>query len=230
MRDDFGALWAQTPSSQRRDPTGGELGGGFPCGALDRELWNELMFSLSSVLSELNSILDYAGITPNEGSTNQLLTAIEDVALDQVRAARSMFNVKRWMTQTRVSMSATGAGVLVPAASGFTYNKQSATSIVLVWTNYQTYTPTSNGSILQRFTVGSGYDESGVVNGTGPTQFGTSSMMFITGVGAGAQACKLEHKRDDALAWTTIFNPVASDVSGYRTPNTANFVLAEVEP
>jgi hypothetical protein len=79
MRDDFGALFAAS-ALLRDDPTASELAGGIPCGPFRQKLLNELFFASSSMLSELNTLLDTAGIAPDETQTSQLLAAIRKLA------------------------------------------------------------------------------------------------------------------------------------------------------
>jgi hypothetical protein len=76
MKDDFEALWALIPASQRREPTPSELAGGFPCGALDQKLFNELMFRLSQMQREIVYAVVTSGQTPNQNDTTQLWKAI----------------------------------------------------------------------------------------------------------------------------------------------------------
>lgn len=232
MRDDFGGLFAASPALLRRDPTPAEVAGGLACGAAGKDFWNENWFALSSVLAELNTILDTAGIAPDESLSNQLMGALAKVIPSQ---SKSIFNVARITTQNRVSMSAAASGALVDAITGYTYTKRSSTSLIIAWASFQAYSTSANGAITQRFGVGSGYDEAGTTSGltligtSQPLQLASSPIFFISGVPSGVQSVTHKFKRDDNASWTTIFNPVASDVSGYRTPNTANYVLAEVE-
>lgn len=79
MRDDFGSLFALN-AALRSDPSPSVLSGGLPCGPFDQKLLNELFFTLSSTLSELNTVLDAANIVPDETSVNQLVGAIAKIA------------------------------------------------------------------------------------------------------------------------------------------------------
>ena len=76
MKADFPALWAEAPSTLRRDPNPTELAGGFPCGPLDLQLWNELMFRLSQSQREIIYAITQSGQTPNQNNTTQLWAAI----------------------------------------------------------------------------------------------------------------------------------------------------------
>lgn len=76
MKAALSAPWAKSPSNQRREPTPQEVIGGFPCGAADQQLFNELMYRLSLVNAELVNVLAGAGVSPNENDTQQLLQSI----------------------------------------------------------------------------------------------------------------------------------------------------------
>lgn len=76
MKADFPAIWAESPGTLRREPTNSELVGGFPCGALDLQLFNELMHRLSIVYREFSNIRLAAGIPANAGDAAQALKAI----------------------------------------------------------------------------------------------------------------------------------------------------------
>ncbi|MFB0493007.1 hypothetical protein ABIE45_005593 [Methylobacterium sp. OAE515] len=79
MRDDFGSLFALN-AALRSDPSASVLANGLPCGPFDQKLLNELFFTLSSTLSELNTVLDTANIVPDETAVNQLVSAIAKIA------------------------------------------------------------------------------------------------------------------------------------------------------
>lgn len=77
MKADFPQLWAESPSTLRREPTNAELAGGFPCGPLDLPLFNELMFRLSQEQRELVYAIVQSGQTPNAANTTQLWEAMK---------------------------------------------------------------------------------------------------------------------------------------------------------
>lgn len=77
MKAALSAPWAKSPSNQRREPTPQEILSGFPCGAADQQLFNELMYRLSLTNAELINVLAAAGITPNENDTQQVAQAIQ---------------------------------------------------------------------------------------------------------------------------------------------------------
>lgn len=69
-------LFAQTPSSNRRAPTGGEMASGIECGPADRAFFNEWLFRVSGLEAEFDALLATAGITPSESDMKQALQAI----------------------------------------------------------------------------------------------------------------------------------------------------------
>jgi hypothetical protein len=87
MKPAIASRWAQTPPSQRRDPTGPEIAGGFPCGPWDRALFNELMYRLSDVCLEMDAFLAAAGQAPVDGAANQVLRASRGGKLNRVLPA-----------------------------------------------------------------------------------------------------------------------------------------------
>jgi hypothetical protein len=93
MKADFPALWAESPSTLRREPTNAELAGGFPCGPLDLPLFNELMFRLSQEQRELVYAIVQSGQTPNAANTTQLWEAMK-ICVDQYGgdAAQTIIN------------------------------------------------------------------------------------------------------------------------------------------
>ena len=70
------APWAQTPSSQRREPTASEVQSGFACGAPDRTLFNELFYRLGGLEAELANVLTGSSVSPAEANLTQVLQAI----------------------------------------------------------------------------------------------------------------------------------------------------------
>ena len=80
MKADFPALWAEAPSTLRREPTNAELAGGFPCGPLDLPLFNELVFRLSEIQREIVYAITQSGQTPNANSTTQLWAAMRSIS------------------------------------------------------------------------------------------------------------------------------------------------------
>ncbi|EHP94867.1 hypothetical protein [Methylorubrum extorquens] len=80
MKQDFPALWAESPATLRREPTNGEMANGFPCGPLDLPLWNELMYRQAQAYREIATAIIQSGQTPNQSNTGQLWAAIQSVA------------------------------------------------------------------------------------------------------------------------------------------------------
>lgn len=70
---DFDPAFANL-SADRRPPTAGEIDNGFPCGPLDIQLWNWLFWMITA---ELQEVVTFGGITPDNASTTTLRRAIE---------------------------------------------------------------------------------------------------------------------------------------------------------
>lgn len=89
MKQDLPALWAESPGALRREPINSELAGGFPCGPLDLNLWNELIYRLSQVYREAATAITQSGQTLNQNNTGQLWTAIQRSSLIRAGADTS---------------------------------------------------------------------------------------------------------------------------------------------
>jgi len=68
--------WAKTPTTQRRDPTAGEMANGYPCGPFDMQLFNELAYRIFQATREIHTVVTSAGIAPNDDDLTQLWQAI----------------------------------------------------------------------------------------------------------------------------------------------------------
>lgn len=79
--------WAETPSPQRREPTALEIANGFPCGAWDLPLFNELEYRSADAQRELGNLVTGAGLTLSESDPNQALRAVRRQSLNFVAAA-----------------------------------------------------------------------------------------------------------------------------------------------
>ena len=90
-------------------------------------------------------------------------------AVPIVQAAKSPFNLKQIQSTLRTSASAASAGTLVTVFSGTNYTKQSATSTIIAWATFQTYTTTQNGAVTMRLSFGSGFADAGTTNGYTPS-------------------------------------------------------------
>lgn len=60
--------------SEKRNPDADERLNGFPCGPADQRLFNGLFYRLES---EVGEVIDFAGLTGNDGDLTQLRQAIE---------------------------------------------------------------------------------------------------------------------------------------------------------
>lgn len=69
-------LFAASPSSLRRPVSAGEILGGFGCGPADQQLFNELMYRLTGLEAEVDSILGAASVTPDPVDMQQALRSI----------------------------------------------------------------------------------------------------------------------------------------------------------
>lgn len=101
MKAAFPAIWAESPSSLRREPTNTELAGGLPCGPFDKKLLDELFYRVSLMNEELENALLANGITPSAGVYDQLAAAIKGRAIAQVGRGASV-------TQTAAQLIPTG--------------------------------------------------------------------------------------------------------------------------
>ena len=75
MKAGLSAAFANAAS--RRNPTTGEISGGFPCGPADIELFNEVVYRDTQIGIEITNVLTAAGITPDDGDLTQLLQALD---------------------------------------------------------------------------------------------------------------------------------------------------------
>lgn len=87
MKRDFPAIWAESPATLRREPTNGEMANGFPCGPADLLLFNELIFRLAQVYSEVSYCITQSDQAPNQNTLTQLWAAIEKAAHDAAAEA-----------------------------------------------------------------------------------------------------------------------------------------------
>lgn len=236
MRDDFGGLFALGPATLRRDPTSAEVAGGLACGASGKDFWNEILFTESSILSELNTILDAAGIGPDETRVDQLLAALTKIVPAQ---SKSIFNVRQFQTNTRVSAAGSNAGQQTVVWSGITYTKKSATSLVLCWGNFQTaisFTPSGNtgpyGAAQIALTLGTATSTFGIANSYPGFSYFNNFAQVFSNPGAGDRPISVGLQRPDANPWTNVFNPTSgADSSGtFPAMNVATLIFAEVEP
>lgn len=240
MRDDFGGLFAASPATLRRDPTTAEVAGGLACGAAGRDFWNEMLFSISSLLAETNTILDAAAIPADESKTDQLLAALRKAV---PAGAKIPFNERLFMLPTRVSMSlpANSAGVSVTGAS-VTFPKVSATSRLIAQGAFTCYSPIIIGqgaaAVTQRLRASIGatvlQDEvtvsTGALIGTNaPFHVGNNPVWAIDGLPIGNITLDILFRRDDNLAWTTVVNPTGADVPGFPSPNVGKLIVKEEE-
>jgi hypothetical protein len=76
MKPVLSGRWAETPSSQRREPTALEISNGFPCGPWDLALFNELNYRDTDTQRELGNLLTGSGLTASEADQQQVLRAV----------------------------------------------------------------------------------------------------------------------------------------------------------
>lgn len=81
MKQDFPALWAESPATLRRDPSNGDMANGFPCGPLDLPLWNELIYRLAQSYREISTVITRSGQTPSASNTAQLWNALQQTSV-----------------------------------------------------------------------------------------------------------------------------------------------------
>lgn len=127
---DFDPPFAHS-TTDRRPPTTDEIDNGFPCGPLDRPLWNWLFWMLQA---EVGEVIDFAGLTGDNGDTTQLRQAIEAMIaaatgggdtsqfllVSQARARLPIFPDVTTGSTGLFGITSTGAGnVRVPAGVNF---------------------------------------------------------------------------------------------------------------
>lgn len=77
MKQKVANPWAGVTPGARREPTNTELQLGFPCGPADQALFNELIFRLSGIESELIDVVTtLGGYTPSEADLTQVRKSI----------------------------------------------------------------------------------------------------------------------------------------------------------
>lgn len=179
---------------------------------------------------ELDHLITFAGLTPTNGDLQQVRKAVQAMVGPQLAALKSIQNVQKFNTSTRVSMSTAGANVKVTGWSGFNYTKKSPTSLLLVWGDFICRSPGASGCTLFDLNIGpssTAFTGSNAITGTA---IKNTLVQSIAGLPAGTHACSIGFYRNDATSWTTVFNPTNSDESGYATVPNATLIFAEVEP
>jgi hypothetical protein len=76
MKPVLSGRWAETPSTQRREPTAPEIASGYPCGPWDLALFNELDYRNTDVQREVGNLILSNGITLSESDPLQVLRAV----------------------------------------------------------------------------------------------------------------------------------------------------------
>lgn len=92
MKPVLSGRWAETPSSQRREPTGPEVSGGFPCGPWDLALFNELIYRDTDVQREVANLLTGSGLTLAESDVQQLLRAVRSQRVNYIATVAGTAN------------------------------------------------------------------------------------------------------------------------------------------
>lgn len=135
MKNKLSALWAQTPSSNRREPTGSEIATGFPCGPASQQLFNEFWFRASGAEAELVNLLVGLGITPSESNVSQLFeamfvtTSITKTVFGGGADFANLNDALLWLSRRRIVRGgqvtfniATGQHVLSGSANSFDFS------------------------------------------------------------------------------------------------------------
>ncbi len=156
-------------------------------------------------------------------------------------AAKTPFNYQYVTSSTRTDASASGASVLVPVVTGLGFVKKSATSNLVIVSNFTSYAPVipgqANGASTVRLIVSNGTSQDVALNSVfntangAPGGSGSNSPTFVLpGVPAGTMTFGLSYFRGDNLAWRTIFNPYPADF-GTTGPNPyTSYFIYEFEP
>jgi hypothetical protein len=113
MKNKLSGSWAASPSSQRREPTNGEVTGGFACGPADQQLFNELEFRRSQSEAELVNLVAFSGQTPDENDLEQVRKAVQQMVVKRTKVIFSSTGAYSWPIPAgvrAVKISAWGAG------------------------------------------------------------------------------------------------------------------------
>ncbi|MCJ2053983.1 hypothetical protein [Methylobacterium sp. J-070] len=189
-----------------------------------------------------------------DASSNARLSGASSASasLAAAKAAGSPFNTTALPTNARFSASASTAGSVVTVvsglttdASGKTWVKKSANSLLRIKGSFYCHSPTipgqGNGAVTVRATVtqiasGATFTADAIVNSTflvagggAAGSGGNSPTFYFTGIPAGALSLSIGLKRDDSGQWTTIFGATGADLSGLPTPNPSRFDADELE-
>ncbi|MGU3387296.1 hypothetical protein ACLBYG_22490 [Methylobacterium sp. D53M] len=168
-----------------------------------------------------------AGPALSDGASTSNATPI-------AQAAKAIFNVQQFNTSTRVPLSQSGVGAVAVGWTGFSYAKKSPTSLVLVWAEFMCRTASSNGPTLFHLNFGANAYEITASNAIPGTAIKNTIVRTLgtkaSPLAAATYNCSLDFYRNDATAWTTVFNPNNTDESGYASVPVATLVFAEVEP
>lgn len=92
-------------AATRREPTVGEINGGFPCGPLDQDLWNWLVYAYQA---EIGNVIDWSGQAPSNADFEQLRKAIQQMIQQESPSDNLLINPEFDNDQRNVG-SPTGA-------------------------------------------------------------------------------------------------------------------------
>lgn len=139
-------------------------------------------------------------------------------------------NVQKFSTSARVHMSgSSGNSYTVNPWNPGTYVKQSATSLLVIWATFPTFTDSSTGSAQGTLTVGGTPLIFIPSNNNASLSFGQGALIqTLPGLGAGPLALSVSFQRNDATAWTGSFCFNNTDSGSYPLVTTATIILGEL--
>ncbi|MCJ2098934.1 hypothetical protein [Methylobacterium sp. E-046] len=182
-----------------------------------------------------------------DGAGNVLISGggLGSGALNQAKAAGSPFNSVALPTTQRTNASGSTAGALVTVVTGLTFSKKSASSLLRIGGSFYCHSPVVPGqgsgavsvrAIVTVLATGATFSDDRILNNTfltsggGAAGSGGNSHRFrFAGVPAGSLGLNIALKRDDNLAWNTIYGATGSDLGGLPTPNPSLFEIDELE-
>lgn len=172
-------------SAPRRDPTTGEISGGFPCGPADIELFDELFYRSTQGGIEIANAITQSGQTPDDGNLTQLWQAITGAFSKAANGYVALPSgiIIQWGTVT------------VPSASGATSN-----SVSITW---PTAFPTACRSVAATPTRGANA-ANGYLPTTGVSGLSTTGASLTIDTLTGSSGSAITITQSVACVWIAI--------------------------
>lgn len=144
------------------------------------------------------------------------------------RAHGTTYNLVQNTNSTRVVMSA-GANTPYTAWTLPTYSKLSSGSTLLIQSNLVTYVPSVGPGIMSVVVNGTPYQFIAANNRGSQFVGGTSGLLLVTGVAAGAVTILVQYE-DFNVSWGAEFNPNSTDNSSLPAATTSTMIISEIAP